>query len=184
MTRSERAYDLEEAIQDWRKRLEKAFLSVVNTKRRLRNQLPYSKNTQIDLPSRSNANLRLLTLKVWCLRYSVTPEWMLEQLLYLFRNRRNSDDDPTQLVLGLPAELLVGTVASNYIQERLQLDFPNGENKKSLNTPVPRVLKQDDWDFSIPDTLEKYTQAITKERKRFDKAVKLQNKRKRNFRQI
>lgn len=181
-TRSEKRAYLDEEIADWRKRLERAFLKVVNTKRRAHNQTPFSSTTLVHLPRGENANLFLLTLKVWCVKYHVTPEWMLEQLMWLYRNRRPPDDGPNQINLGIAAPVLVGTVARNFIEERIKLEFPNDENIKSQSTPIPREIEFRNLDFSLPETLETYIEAIQKERKVFDRTLKCKQTRIRSYR--
>lgn len=184
VSKSDNQWILEEEIADWRKRLEKALLVVINSKRRARNQLPFPNSIIIYLPKGPNANLHLLTLKVWCIKYSVTPEWMIEQLMWLFRSRREPDNGPDQIHLGIAAHVLVGTVARNFIQERLVIDFPNGENRKSLVTPILHELHTCNLDFSLPEAMEEYTNAILKERKRIDKKMKTVTTRRRNYRLV
>lgn len=172
---------IQEEIAEWRKRLSKAFLAVVNNKRKAKNLPLFHKTIVIDMPEGPNANLFLLTLKVWCIRYHVTPEWILEQLLWLYKGRRKPDDNEHQINLGLPAPMLVGTVARNYIEEALKLQFPNGENRSSKSIPVPQGIKVDHLDFSLPDSVQEYIDAIAKERDVFEKQIK-PKKWKRNFR--
>lgn len=183
MTRSEKQAYLAEEIEDWHKRLERALLNVVNNKRKARNTTLYPRDTPVYIPNGPNANLFLLTLKVWCIKHHVTPEWLIEQLIFRFKHLRKPDEDPDQINLQLPAPMLVGTVARNFIEEALKLSFPNNENKKSQSIPIPREIQVDYLDFSLPETVDQYTDAIIKERESFEKKIKPKHW-KRPFRQI
>ena len=182
MTRSDRKYLLEEEIEEWHARLKKAFLSVVNSKRKAQNMEPYPPSILIFIPKGPNANLRLLTLKVWCMRHHITPEWLIEKLMYRFRGIRKQVDYPDRIVLGLNASILIGTASQNTIKEVMEREFPDRENLKSQRTPIPQEIHVKDLDLSIPMAVDKYADAIAKERIRLEKATKI--KRKRNYRQI
>src|SRR5215469_2288739 len=157
MNRSDKKQMLEEEINDWRRRVEKALRRVTNAKRKTCALPALSKDIPVHIPSGSNANMYLLTLKVWCLRYHVTPEWLLEQLLFRFRNNRKTDENSNEINLGLPIHLLIGTVAQNTIHDALLRDFPSSENQKITAMPVPREIKITNLDFSLDDAVKTYT---------------------------
>src|SRR5215831_194559 len=78
--------------QQWRARLAKALLAVVNSQRATRKRKPLPPNTLVYFPRGQDADLYLFNLKVWSLRYCITPEFLVEALLERYGHKLRVQD--------------------------------------------------------------------------------------------
>jgi len=155
-------------VTEWKSRLEKALLKVENDRRAVSNFPRLPPETIVWLPAGPNANLYLLTLKVWCIRYCVTPEFVLEHLTLYYRNLRRYDPKSTEVTLGLPASTLASTTARKHIEEMVIRVYPNGENRKIVSQP-PVFIPARNLNYENPDeALRQYAQGIAHARNSFE----------------
>lgn len=181
-TREDRLQLLEEEIDDWRNRLKKALLNIENQKRIELKFKPYPKDIEIGFPSGVNADLFLLTLKVWCLRYYVTPEFLVEQILTLYKGARKIPVGPHgELHIGLGASVMAGVRSRSFLEESIGEAYPNKENYKILAQPVPPNIPKDDCD-TIEQMIERYEEHLQKARHRFDTKMHSNRRSLRNYR--
>lgn len=187
-TRQRQRLLLEEVIVEWKRRLEKALLSVENSRRRVHGQSMLPEDTLVWMPEGPNARLNLLTLKTWCIRYCVAPEFILDVLTIAYRNIRKDGGVPRTIYLGLPAGVITGPRARKIIEDAVLKTYPNGENRKAAFQPRPRIPKRE-WDIDdIDKALRQYTRSMKTARKNFELQVRRQRFRevyvRRNFRKI
>jgi hypothetical protein len=69
--------------------------------------------------------LRLLNWKVWCLRYGVTLDWIIQQVLFRYQHVRQARGATGSL--GIQINAITGERFRQYIEERAAKDYPNGE---------------------------------------------------------
>ena len=163
--------ELRNEINDWMERLKLALLHVENQRRREGQFPPLPEDTCVWLPQGPNAELSMLTLKVWTLRYCITPEFLMDTLTLCFRNGRRYDPKDPDIRLGIPASIISGTAARNYVEEAVLKTFPNGENRKVASQPHPRILKQK-LDYDNPDqALKEYAKGIAWARRTFEEQL-------------
>ena len=163
--------ELRTEIREWVERLKQALLTVENRRRVEAQFKPLPEDTVVWMPNNPNAEFSLLTLKVWSLRYCVTPEFLLDTLTLCFRNCRRQSPQQQDVQLGLPAVLICGPRARQYVEEAVLRAFPNGENYKTKRQPqvrIPRWKRNGNLDLD----LEEYTRMITAARNRFDALLK------------
>lgn len=172
--REEREELLNDHIEKWNRRLCRALINVENNRRRaagMKNMFPVT--THVFMPAGLPAGLSLLNFKVWCLRYCVTPEFILEHILQRFRTvrqiARGMNIPGTAIQFGLPAKVITGPIAHQYIEDMVNKLYPNDENRKSIMTPVPVITDPPDpKDFqSIDKFVQAYQESVTKARRRF-----------------
>ncbi len=145
---------------DWTKEIEKALLKVENQRRHEIHTKPFPDETSVFLPTLTKeARIRLLTLKVWCKRYCITPEFILETLTLRYKSHRNCK--PNEVRLGLPLSTITGPKARKIVEEEVKRSYPNNENFKVASLPpqVPpmRGLKYD----SVDQMVARYSSVIT-----------------------
>lgn len=161
MTRSEAAQYLQEELEEVHKRFCKALLRVENRKRREAHMAELPKSTKVWLPTGPVAGLQLLTLNVWCMRYTVTPEFVIETILKRFKNMRRLP--PAQVVeaihLGLPANIMAGVEARRCVEERLLREFPNRENIRSRQQASAGAMPELHFE-TLEQMLEQYNAAV------------------------
>jgi hypothetical protein len=177
--KKERQELFEETSKRWYERLRLALFQVENRRRTLLDMSEFPKRTQVWIANSPQSRLSLLNLKVWCLRYSVSPEFILDNLLDRFQNvRRLSPTDNTPgypIKLGLPIGIITGPAARQYIERQVVIEFPNGENEKSLAVPATPPIKIKPYS-THEQMLQDYQEAITKARRQFDLAVQRRSK--------
>jgi hypothetical protein len=169
---------LRETISGWRCTLEHALLRLENRRRVDAQQLPYPPSTVVWLPSSPQANTSFLTLKVWSIRYSVTPEFLLDVLTTRFRSARRPSKRENELSLGLPANIFAGAAACTAVEEAIVKAYPNQENVKVKHQPLIQI--QQKVDLEDPDAYQKRIYAA---RTAFSERLQAREKGyKRNFR--
>lgn len=183
ITHEERRFDLEQEVEEWKGRLRKALLITENEKRMQMKLPPYPESTYVELPSGVNANLQLLNLKVWCLRYQVTPEFLLEQILFFYSKLRKTARLQEGVYIGLPASNVVAVGVRVFIEESVKRVYPNNENRKILSQPLPSVIPVDNSE-TVEEMLESYKTHIQKAQEKFDINMNRQSKQIRSYRRV
>lgn len=163
MQRHEIAQYLQDYVDDVRMRFSRALLRVENNRRREAKMPELPKSTNVWLPMGPSADLYLLTLDVWRLRYSVKAEFIIDALLTRFRYMRKLPlpTYPESIHLGLPANIMAGVEARKCIEERITKEFPNNEHIKSRQQPVAAPMPDLQFD-TIEQMLAQYNDAVTK----------------------
>ena len=161
---------LDEIVDDWRKRLTKALIRVENRIRAEKNLPQFSEDSEVYLPCGPNARLYLLTLKVWALRYSVSPEFILDHVLEIYRrNRRLKPFMTSELTLGLSAHLVSGAAARESLSELVSKTYSNDENLKVLRQPVlPNIRFIVNENNTLDQILARYGKAIEQAQKKYE----------------
>ncbi len=167
MSREEIKRYLHEEIEEVRKRFSKALLRVENAKRREAHLPELPKSTPVYLPEGRIADLYLLTLEVWRLRYCVSADFIIDSLLTRFRYARRLPPAtiPESLDLGLYASTMAGIEARKYIEERITKDFPNKENIRVKHQQKISLMPELEFE-TIEQMLEQYNQAVQQEQAR------------------
>ncbi len=161
MERHEIAQHLKEDIDEARVRFNRALLRVENSRRR-DVQLPdLPKSTPVWFPTGPVADLHLLTLDVWRIRYCVTAEFIIETIIRRFRNMRRlpTTNVESSVQLGLPANIMAGTEARRCLEERIAKDFPNQENIRVKQQPKVSVMPELSY-TTIEEMLTQYNDAV------------------------
>jgi hypothetical protein len=155
------------AMREWRARLDAAFINVANERRKARNLRPVEPaRIVVYVPKktpREESDFRLLNLKVWELRYGVSPEYML----------RNLTDDRTLrfegrvLIYNQPAGRLTSEKSRKAIEAAVARDYPNGEQWRIIDSPpLAQLIPRTRLDLNDPDAfIERYREKIDQLRK-------------------
>jgi hypothetical protein len=159
---------LESEIRSWKARLERALLKVEERER----QEPLPRSARAWLPG---DGFRLLNLKVWCERYRVPPEFVLEAVLARFSRSRRKDEKSGHVALGLPASMASGISARCAVEEAVVKAFPCGENRKAVEAASTRPAAKISYD-DPEGMVRAYSSAMEKRQRARSK------KSKRNFR--
>ena len=159
INREQAAAHLKEEIEEARVKVSRALLKWENGRRRDAQQPELPASTQVWLPAGHDADLRLLTLTVWSMRYRVSLVWLLDAVLTRYRTQRRLPivKCPEELSLGLSASMLTGDAARSAVEERLAREFPNGENMKAsrqASAPPMPDLDGDDFVASYVDAVK------------------------------
>ncbi len=145
---------------DWTREIEKALLKVENQRRREIHAEPFPDETPVFLPTLTKeARIRLLTLKVWCKRYCIMPEFILDTLTLRYKIHRNCK--PNEVRLGLPLSTITGPKARKIIEEEVKSAYPNHENFKIAALP-PQVQPMRGLEYdSVDQMVARYSSVIT-----------------------
>jgi hypothetical protein len=137
MDREQIAAHLKEEIDEARAKVSRALLKWENGRRCNAQQPELPPSAQVWLPTGPDADLRLLTLTVWSMRWRVSLVWLLDAVLTRYRTQRRLPvvKSPEELSLGLSASMLTGDAARSAVEERLAREFPNGENMRASRQP-------------------------------------------------
>lgn len=173
---------LHELVVEWRAILEKSLIRAENQRRKVFRHRSVHPHARVYLPLGGNADLSLLNLRVWCLRYSVTAEWIVEQILAL--PGRQVSPDPRRITFGFPAARIGSASTREYIERRVVECFPNRENENALRVPPIPEIRVDRYD-TLDAMVERYDKQARRAQDVFGRRVKRQNPstRGRNFRQ-
>lgn len=163
--------ELKEMIAEWRSRIEKALLSVENRRRNEKHQPYYPENVPVKIPQGPNADLWLLNLRVWCLRYCVSPEFVIETLTRKMKYLRKIPYDEI-IALGISASTLGGAKARQFVEDEVFLQYPNGENLKIAIIPEPPLVRIRPHD--TPDQMVRnYSHAIEDAQRKHQHKIRL-----------
>ena len=111
------------ALIEWTERVREALLAV-NKESWQRKGMVQPKYEQVFLPR----HFGLLTWKVWCQRYNVSPEFLLTFILRWYEHCRRPSRNPKVLALGLPTALITGSSARLALEDHIKCLYPAGEN--------------------------------------------------------
>ena len=135
-----RKYKLLNMIEEWQKIVSEALIRVENRRRAQTNLKPYPENTPTLIPTGPNADLWMMNLRVWCLRYCISPEFIIEALTRRLKYLRKTYSEDI-IALGLPAAIMGGAKARQFIEDEVMLQYPNGENYKIEMQPEPPPIR-------------------------------------------
>ena len=102
----------------WMQRIEQAF--------RVVEEVPEDKSLLSFRNVPQTNQLRLMNLQVWCLRYNVSPEFVLRYLLSYFSKARRSWTHGQ--AFGVKVEALTGTASRAALEDMVHRTFPYSEN--------------------------------------------------------
>ena len=147
---------------------------------RYANHLPYvqhekpipAEQFKIILPVTNKQRFLLLNWRVWCMRYHITPFFIMEALFKRFSNQRsrNISTDPYTISLGVPLAILTGVTARQYLEEEVLRRYPNGENVKMAKQRqiIPLVA----LDYNDNNMAQVYRRAIAERREALEQQEK------------
>jgi hypothetical protein len=174
---SDREDFLKLEVTEWRTRLNQALLRVENRRLYAAKLLLYPDDTRVHFPHGPVADLQLLTLKVWTLRYIVTPEFLLDHIttkLSYCRQKATGSPETGNLNVGFPAGILASPRARTVIEEAVKVEYPNGENRKILTQPKVSPIQASDFD-TTHQMLETYKVHAEIAQKRFNFRMRKRN---------
>lgn len=148
----------------WNRNL-KAAIARAENRERSKKGLPKTSLTAW-LPEGPEANLYLLNLKVWSVRYHISLDFILDTLFFCWRYRRKQPN-ANCATLGLPAALIGGPVSRKYVEEAVCRTYPNGENMRSCKQPRPSAPLRSEEFTSLDDFLRRYGKVMTQRQKEF-----------------
>jgi len=107
----------------------------------------------------------LLNWKVWCLRYHVSPDFVLTTILDYYNKIRRRHAQ--FITMGLAMNSITGERAQEIIEAAVAVEFPNRENEALHASEIQaRMLRQQfpSFDPALPlqDQLEAYAERIRK----------------------
>jgi hypothetical protein len=172
--------DLQEDLNAWDEVIRQAFLRFENRLRQERQLRPFPDTVTIHVPSGPRSTLQLLNWKIWCTRYSVSVDFIMETLLFCYARCRRLSKKENEIQLGLASGLLTGSRARQLVEEAVARAYPNGENYKVAHQPkIP--LPVDNWDYDSPEDFTVQYAATMDQRQR--NPLK-ERQRIRNFRRV
>lgn len=127
---------LDTTITLWNDAVEDTLRRLENARRREQNIPLLNDKEVIYIPGGPKASLQILNLKVWCNRYCVSLSFILETLLENFKYLRKHDN---YVCLGVGATTISGGLAKRKLKEAIIKTFPNGENYRTANQPMPSL---------------------------------------------
>ena len=96
--------------------------------------------------------LRYLNWRVWCLRWGVTLDWLLDRMLnskhqglrsYFEQNRKKATRRKgTDVSLGLSSATLTGPAMERFLYEQLISEYPHGENVMLLRQGMRLAIEE------------------------------------------
>ena len=129
----------------WYETVRQTLLNIENRLRLRNSQPPYTMNdVWVDLLPANQQ--RLLTLKVWTVRYNVGLEFILEFLLRLYADVRKRHQIKHQVTLGIPLILLTGPASRMALEGYIKRLYPAGENLRD----AAQQLRQRILDVGTP----------------------------------
>jgi len=140
----------------WYEEVKQTLLNIVNRGRFHNNLPPHTMNdVWVDiLPVNQQ---RLLTLKVWTVRYNVSLEFILEFLLQRHADVRRRHWIKHQVTLGIPLPLLTGPASRLALEDHIKRLYPAGENLRD----AAQQLRQRILDVGTPGRVSYSTDAGT-----------------------
>ena len=159
--------DIDGIAERWHTRLQQALLTIVNQQRRASNTTAL--RLPVVLPGSSAATeLYLLNLRVWTLRYSVSPEFVLEAILIRYPDALRVDKKC--VLLALPAARLGGVAAREAVEQAVRRTYPNGENWRATNSPtLINIIPPTHLDLDHPEaSLHRYRNKILRVRRKLE----------------
>jgi hypothetical protein len=133
--------ELAELVRNWRARLKKALLKVENQRRTEKDQPLATDAAILNGPA---ADLYLLNLRSWMLRYGVSPEFILDALLKRWAKwqyktaYRNSDRKTVRL--HIPARMLGSAASREAVEDAVRSTYPNGEQWRMKLVEIARSI--------------------------------------------
>ena len=140
------------ALIEWTERVREALLAV-NKESWQRKGMVQPKYEQVFFPG----HFGLLTWKVWCQRYNVSPEFLLTFILRWYEHCRRPSRNPKVLALGLPTALITGSSARLALEDHIKRLYPAGENLRD----AAQQLRQRILDVGTPGRVSYSTDAGT-----------------------
>lgn len=126
-------------VKTWRNRIEAALRVIENHRRREKGLPAHQDDVSIYLPKEDHlpSMLRLMNLQVWCLRYKINLEFILDTLLKKYDGvRRRNLTQRKGISLGIPITLLTGTSSRRWIETAVQRAYPMKENLRQQGSPL------------------------------------------------
>lgn len=139
----------------------------------------------IILSFNTNHHFRLLNLRVWCLRYHVSLDFILEFLLHhYFQNiRKASPYNNTKIIqLGVAIPALCGEASRHAIEQEILHRFPANENdhiyksqlfQKAADLKSPRLVAPTD---NLQEDTKRYLSTMRTRNQRLNNTSKLKRR--------
>jgi hypothetical protein len=173
--RAERKYKLRLMIDEWRETFSAALLRVEN-KRRSEMRMPVINpgDVEILIPQGINADMWMLNIRVWCLRYSVSPEFIIEALTRMLKYMRRKYRTNI-IALGLPAHIVGGAKARQLIEDEVLLQYPNNENLKIAQQPEPALVRIKPY-VTMDQMVSGYSKAVESAQRKHQRKIRLMSR--------
>jgi hypothetical protein len=161
-------------INDWRIRLQKAILRVENRRRAETNKPPYPEDAVVFIPEGTNVDLWLLNIRVWCLRYYVSPEFVVEAVTRRMQYERQKVSE-TSVALGMTAVKAGGAKARQFVEDEVKLQYPSGENQKVAQQPEPPQVRIKPY-ITLNQMVSDYSQAVEEAQRKHQHKIRLMSR--------
>lgn len=170
---------LDEEIRDWQTTLKRALFRVENRIRERRSKPPLLRDTPVMIPVGQNADLFLLTWKIWCARYHVSIDFLLDWLLYKFRFHRTHHSE--YISLGINLRVLTAPSTRRNFEEYLTTQ--NIITDSEDHSGETAIFTKDPIDFEdLNKFVENYRDHIEKSRRKHKREKIVQKESTRRFR--
>lgn len=160
---------LDKIAKKWEERLAKALVRVENARRAEAETTLLPESALAYVPSGPSVDLLMLNLKVWSMRYSVSPEFVVDALTRCYAGRRKvpgksavraGDLNGNSTSLGISAGLAGSASARRAVEDAVSRAFPNGENRRALRARDDFLMRG--ISGAVPETaVERYVKKMS-----------------------